>query len=88
MSESQTARPPSGALLSEFAALIDHKAFPLLEQALMHVGEEKRHKGVLQLFFASWQELAVLLLAPHLAGSGAHLLQVALELRHSGKVLL
>ena len=62
VSDSQPARP-SGALLSELAALIDNEAFPLLKQALVHVGEEKRHKSVLELLFASWQELAVLLLA-------------------------
>ena len=51
MNESQPARDPPGLLLSELATLVDNKAFPLFEEALVHVGKEVGHEGIILLLF-------------------------------------
>ena len=86
VSESQPAWHPAGALLSEFATLIDNEALPLCEKALVYVGEEKGHKGVLKLFLVTRLNWAILQLV-HYASSRTHLLEVTLKLWYSREVL-
>ena len=60
-------------LLSELTALLDNKALPLLEQAYVDVGKEKRHESVLLLICLNNRALATL--------------EVSLKLHHCREVL-